>query len=50
MKSNPRFSTLLQAFFTQRLMQQKQVSSHTVESYRDTFRLNRPGFDGGSNS
>ena len=39
MKSNTRFSTLLQAFFTQRLMQQKQVSSHTVESYRDTFRL-----------
>jgi site-specific recombinase XerD len=39
MKSPPRFSTLLQAFFTQRLMQQKQVSTHTIESYRDTFRL-----------
>ncbi|KAA1009660.1 tyrosine-type recombinase/integrase [Paraburkholderia panacisoli] len=39
MKSTIRFSTLLQAFFTQRLMQQKQVSSHTIESYRDTFRL-----------
>ena len=39
MKSTTRFSTLLQAFFTQRLMQQKQVSSHTIESYRDTFRL-----------
>jgi site-specific recombinase XerD len=39
MKSPPRFSTLLQAFFTQRLMQQKQVSPHTIESYRDTFRL-----------
>ncbi len=39
MKSPIRFSTLLQAFFTQRLMQQKQVSSHTIDSYRDTFRL-----------
>jgi site-specific recombinase XerD len=39
MKSTTRFSTLLQAFFTQRLMQQKQVSSHTIDSYRDTFRL-----------
>jgi site-specific recombinase XerD len=39
MKSSTRFSTLLQAFFTQRLMQHKQVSSHTIESYRDTFRL-----------
>ena len=39
MKSPIRFSSLLQAFFTQRLMQQKQVSSHTIESYRDTFRL-----------
>src|SRR5712671_7278208 len=37
MKSTTRFSTLLQAFFTQRLMQQKQVSTHTIESYRDTF-------------
>jgi site-specific recombinase XerD len=39
MKSPIRFSTLLQAFFTQRLMQQKRVSSHTIDSYRDTFRL-----------
>jgi site-specific recombinase XerD len=37
--SIPTFSTLLQRFFTQRLMQQKQVSSHTISSYRDTFRL-----------
>ena len=29
----------MQAFFTQRLMQQKRVSTHTIESYRDTFRL-----------
>lgn len=39
MKSPIRFPMLLQAFFTQRLMQQKQVSSHTIDSYRDTFRL-----------
>ena len=30
---------LLQAFFMDRLMQQRQASSHTVASYRDTFRL-----------
>jgi site-specific recombinase XerD len=30
---------LLERFFTQRLMQQRQVSSHTISSYRDTFRL-----------
>jgi integrase/recombinase XerD len=30
---------LVQAFFTDRLMQQRQASPHTVASYRDTFRL-----------
>lgn len=35
----PTFPTLLQKFFTQRLMQQKHVSPHTIKSYRDTFRL-----------
>ena len=40
MKSaTPSFSTLLQRFFTQRLMLQKRVSVHTISSYRDTFRL-----------
>ncbi len=40
MKSSiPTFPTLLQQFFTQRLMQQKRVSAHTISSYRDTFRL-----------
>jgi site-specific recombinase XerD len=29
---------LLQCFFTQRLMQQRQASPHTISSYRDTFR------------
>jgi len=32
------FAVLLEHFFTQRLMQQRQVSSHTISSYRDTFR------------
>jgi site-specific recombinase XerC len=30
---------LVQAFFMDRLMQQRQASPHTVASYRDTFRL-----------
>ena len=29
----------LQAFFTERLAKQRQASSNTVASYRDTFRL-----------
>lgn len=33
------FPSLLAAFFTQRLMQQRQASPHTITSYRDTFRL-----------
>lgn len=35
----PTFQTLLQKFFTQRLMQEKQVSPNTISSYRDTFKL-----------
>jgi integrase/recombinase XerD len=31
--------TLVQAFFMDRLMEQRQASPHTVASYRDTFRL-----------
>lgn len=30
---------LLESFFTDRLMRQRQASSHTVAAYRDTFRL-----------
>lgn len=30
---------LLQAFFTERLIRQREASSHTVAAYRDTFRL-----------
>jgi site-specific recombinase XerD len=37
--TEPSFPVLLQQFFTQRLMQQKKVSPHTLCSYRDTFRL-----------
>jgi len=38
-QANPSFAYLLQSFFTQRLLKQKQSSPHTVGSYRDTFRL-----------
>jgi integrase/recombinase XerD len=33
------FPALLEAFFMDRLMRQRQASPHTVTSYRDTFRL-----------
>jgi site-specific recombinase XerD len=39
MKSTVSFQALLQRFFTDRLMQQRQASEHTISSYRDTFRL-----------
>jgi site-specific recombinase XerD len=32
-------AALLQAFFTDRLIRQRQASPHTIASYRDTFRL-----------
>ena len=32
-------SGLLQSFFTDRLIKQRQASTHTIASYRDTFRL-----------
>ena len=31
-------AAMLERFFTQRLIQQRQVSPHTISSYRDTFR------------
>lgn len=34
-----RLPALVQRFFTQRLLEQQGLSSHTVASYRDTFRL-----------
>jgi site-specific recombinase XerD len=39
MTATTRLAPLLERFFTQRLMQERQVSSHTIASYRDTFRL-----------
>jgi hypothetical protein len=38
-KALPNFPFLLEAFFTKRLMQQRQVSGHTISSYRDAFRM-----------
>ncbi len=39
MNADPTLAPLLERFFTQRLMTQRQVSAHTIASYRDTFRL-----------
>jgi len=39
MKNENGFPSLLERFFMQRLMAQRRVSSHTIASYRDTFRL-----------
>lgn len=39
MKSPASLPALLENFFTQRLMNQRQASPHTISSYRDTFRL-----------
>ena len=39
MTGQPSFATLLERFFTQRLMQQRRASVHTIASYRDTFRM-----------
>ena len=39
MSTGSSFAGLLQAFFTERLLQQRRASPHTVAGYRDTFRL-----------
>jgi integrase/recombinase XerD len=39
MKAEPNFAALLQAYFTDRLMGQRNASPHTIASHRDTFRL-----------
>lgn len=39
MKQTPSLPVLLESYFTQRLMVQRQASPHTIASYRDTFRL-----------
>src|SRR6202171_712735 len=38
MNKSASFAPLLEHFFIQRLMQQRQASPHTISSYRDTFR------------
>lgn len=37
--TGPLLSTLIERFFTERLMNQQRASAHTIASYRDTFRL-----------
>jgi integrase/recombinase XerD len=39
MTANLSFPTLLETFFTERLVRQQQASPHTIASYRDTFCL-----------
>jgi site-specific recombinase XerD len=39
MTTTTSLAPLLERFFTQRLLQQRQASPHTISSYRDTFRL-----------
>jgi integrase/recombinase XerD len=39
MKPPANLASLLEAYFTDRLMRQRRVSPHTIASYRDTFRL-----------
>lgn len=39
MTNDRNFAPLLEGFFTQRLMQQRQASPHTIASYRDTFKM-----------
>lgn len=39
MTADQSLATLLQRYFTQRLMQQRQASPHTIASYRDTFKM-----------
>ena len=39
MKTEPSFAALLQAYFTDRLLGQRNASPHTIASHRDTFRL-----------
>ena len=39
MKTESTFATLLQAYFTERLVRQRNASPNTIASHRDTFRL-----------
>jgi integrase/recombinase XerD len=37
--TEPTFASMLQHFFLERLVRQRNASPHTIASYRDTFRL-----------
>ena len=39
MKGSSNVATLIERYFTERLMRQRDVSPNTITSYRDTFRL-----------
>ena len=39
MRTSDSFPRMLEAFFMDRLMRQRQASPNTIASYRDTFRL-----------
>ena len=39
MKRKPVLPGLIERFFTERLVRQRNLSPHTIASYRDTFRL-----------
>ena len=39
MKRSCNVATLIERYFTERLMRQRNVSANTIASYRDTFRL-----------
>lgn len=39
MKPSCNVATLIELYFTERLMRQRNVSANTIASYRDTFRL-----------
>jgi integrase/recombinase XerD len=39
MTTSPSLASLLQRFFTERLVRQQRASPHTIASYRDAFRL-----------
>ena len=39
MKPNCNVAPLIERYFTERLMRQRNVSANTIASYRDTFRL-----------
>jgi site-specific recombinase XerD len=39
LRQSPDFGTLIRDFFSERLLNQQNVSPHTVAAYRDTFRL-----------